>query len=91
MVINGLLLINYMVSFNPVQEQYFFGPDGATTAIKLENGTYNEYLGMRFYVTNQHLGAQGNTIVYTFKKGILGLRVMTDYKVTYRDEPYTLD
>jgi hypothetical protein len=85
LAVNVVLLVNYFVSFNPVNEQYFFGPYQNTTAIQLENNTYDEYMGMRFYVTDQKLASKGNTIIYTFKQGIFGLRVMTAYEVMYRD------
>lgn len=85
LAVNLVLLVNYLVSFNPVNEHHFFGPDGRSIAIRLENNEYDDYVGVRFFVNDDKPAARGNTIVYTFKEGIFGLRVMTAHEIIYRD------
>lgn len=91
LVINALLLINFIFSFDPVQETYRFrndmqsvGTRGGTkrqesTYIYLENGRYEAYPGIRVFLDYEEL-KYADDITYTFREGILGFRVMTDYQ-----------
>ncbi len=80
--INLLLMINFIFSSNPVTETYFFTKtkDGSreSTLIYLDLDKYDEYSGIRLFMSYDEVRFN-NTITYTFKKGLLGMRVMTDY------------
>jgi hypothetical protein len=84
--INSLLLINFIFSFNPVNETYKFTNDlqasrrgyQESTYIYLENDTYEEYPGIRTFLDYEEMRNKKH-VTYTLKKGILGFRVVTDY------------
>ncbi len=82
-----LFLLNFLISSNPVTETYFFefGAQRSrtgteeTTYITLENNTYDKYVGLRIFINYEEM-KDAVTITYTFEEGLLGLRVMKDYK-----------
>ena len=92
LALNFLLLINYTVSFDEKQEFYQFTGSYDTvinsnhsgvriqqsTLITLKDNAYNKYYGIRMFLRFEEV-VSANSIRYTFKKGILGFRVMTDY------------
>jgi len=45
----------------------------------LENNKYDEYPGVRIFLDYEEMRDKKH-ITYTFKEGILGLRVMTEYE-----------
>lgn len=87
LLINLLFLINYVFSRNPSQEKYLFHPVyqrsrggmQKSTLINLDNDVYAQYIGIRVFWS---LDAMTNRdrIIYTFKEGKLGVKVMTDYR-----------
>jgi hypothetical protein len=87
LVINSTILINFLFSFNPLKETYFFRNDTEITEdgkqksslLLLENNVYEEYPGIRAFIDYEKIKYKSH-ITYTFKNGILGLRVMTDYE-----------
>lgn len=91
LVVNAMLVINFIFSFHPVQETYTFENDEQrvikrreddtqeSTYIYLENSAYDEFPGIRTFLDYEEM-RNANRITYTFKKGILGMRVMTDYQ-----------
>ncbi|MDP1745191.1 MAG: DnaJ domain-containing protein [Bacteroidota bacterium] len=89
LLVNSILLINFIFSFNPVNETYHFKNDlqvarrgyQESSFIHLENDAYSEYLGIRTFLDYEEMRYKKN-ITYTFKKGILGLRVMTAYELS---------
>lgn len=95
MILNAFVIINFIFSFDPVQETYSFRKDiqsvstrrgserQASTYIYLENSAYDEYPGIRMFLDYEAMKYR-NYVTYTFKKGILGIRVMTDYQFGYR-------
>ena len=50
-----------------------------STYIFLENNKYDEYPGVRIFLDYEEMRDKKH-ITYTFKEGILGLRVMTEYE-----------
>ncbi len=94
LAINAILCLNYFISFNEYKETYKFqrgyywiatGPSKLSepdrqmnTKIALENDRYENFWGIRTFISVENIGPT-EKITYTFKKGILGLRVMVDY------------
>lgn len=92
LVLNTILVLNYFISFNPKQETYFYQRNSQivfsrigyrsysqnSTEITLQNNAYDNYYGIRVFVSEENIKG-GYKITYTFKTGILGIRVMTDY------------
>jgi hypothetical protein len=92
LTLNVLFLFNYLFSFDPVKETYGIGRNSeavyskiqrktitqTTTGITLENNAYEKYYGIRVFLSEDNI--RGGHITYTFKTGILGMRVMTDYE-----------
>lgn len=90
--LNIILLLNYFISFNPKQETYYYHRNTQvvfsrfgyrsysqnSTGITLENNAYDKYYGIRTFLSEENIKG-GYQITYTFKTGILGIRVMTDY------------
>lgn len=87
LIVNSLYVVNYTFSSNPVMETYRFKNSlqntwrgkRETTTIVLENNRYREYYFLRFFMDFKEMG-NSNKIRYTFKDGLFGLRVMTDYE-----------
>ncbi len=85
--INSLLLINFIFSFDPATENYEFTNDRQalrkgyqeSTYIYLENDAYEDYPGIRIFIDYEEMRYKKH-ITYILKKGLLGLRVVTDYK-----------
>lgn len=86
--INLLLAINYFISFNPHIETYSYKQEMTyrrrgtqyQNSIVLENYRYDEYTGIRIFL-DYNILVNGNTIKYTFKDGLLGIRVMKDFEI----------
>ncbi len=53
-----------------------------TSLIILEGEKYKEYKGLRVFLFYGEV-IDNNTVTYTFKTGIFGIRVMKDYKLSY--------
>lgn len=87
LIVNSFFLTNYIFSSNPVKETYQFQNDMQATRrgqqegtyIYLENDAYSEYPGVRTFLDYEEMRNRKH-VTYTFKKGILGLRVMTDHE-----------
>ncbi len=87
-VINIFFLINFAISFNPKTESYSYfhtthlsrsgSSYESSSFIYLENKAYEEYYGLRSFSDYTAL-EENNRITFTFKEGLFGLRVMTDY------------
>jgi hypothetical protein len=92
LIMSSFLLLNYYISFNPKQETYYFQyqlrehlgryeSTRKTTMIDLENKKYEEFKGIRVFLSLSKMrNGDAIKIRYTFKEGIFGIRVMTDYK-----------
>ncbi len=57
---------------------YSRGGNQSTSLIYLENNKYDGMVGLRFFADYDAM-KYSDRIVYTFKDGLLGIRVMTDY------------
>lgn len=87
LIISSFILINFFFSYNPTKETYAFQNDlqansrgnQESTYIFLENNKYDEYPGVRIFLDYEEMRDKKH-ITYTFKEGILGLRVMTEYE-----------
>lgn len=87
LLINLFLSINFYFSTNPQVETYNFKNEKymtnrgreRTTFITLAGNKYEKYYGIRVFASYDEL-AYSNKIKYTFKDGLLGIRVMYDYE-----------
>ena len=87
LIINITLLMNFIISRNPVQETYYFSNriessqkgGHESTFITLSNNEYEKYYGIRIFVNFEQM-RYSNRITYTFKEGLFGIRVMSDYE-----------
>ena len=79
--------MNFVYSSSAIFENYHFtkkmniGKGGkweATSFLLLENNMYADYPGIRVFIDYDSI--KGSTIKYTFKEGLFGLRVMTNYE-----------
>jgi hypothetical protein len=92
LLLNTILIINYYISFDPTQETYFYQKNSQmvfsrigyrsynqnSTEITLQNNAYDKCYGIRVFLSEENIKG-GYKITYTFKTGVFGLRVMTDY------------
>jgi magnesium-transporting ATPase (P-type) len=88
---SGLLLINFMLSSDPVVETYAFNHyrisdgnlDGSgksnSSFIRLEEGKYDDYPGVRFFFNYKSV-EKANRISYKIEDGLLGIRVVKSYQ-----------
>jgi hypothetical protein len=86
--ISLLLSINYIGSSNYSTETYYFNTSQSSkehsresTYIHLDYDQYEDYPGIRIF-WDYSVIQFNNTITYTFKEGLFGIRVMTDYRFT---------
>jgi len=87
LAINFALTVNYIFSSNPTTERYHFTNTKErtrrgfqkTTFILLDDNKYSEFPGIRLFLDYEAMMGSFQ-ITYTFKDGLLGPRVMTDYK-----------
>lgn len=87
LIINIFFLINYLISFNPKTESYFYfqttsssrtGTVHKSSIIYLEDKAYDDYTGLRSFFEFNNLD-NNNHITFTFKEGLFGFRVMKNY------------
>jgi hypothetical protein len=84
---NFFFSINYTFSSNPVVEKYSFahryqnirGRSVKTTSIDLEGKQYEAYPHFRRFLNYEKM-AYAHQITYIFEDGLLGLRVLKNYK-----------
>jgi hypothetical protein len=85
-LLNLLLLVNYTFSRHPVEETYLFrqvlqstrsGME-RSTLIELQDNKYAGYPGIRVFWSYSAMDGY-DQITYTFRDGLLGLRVMTNH------------
>lgn len=79
------LLLNFLISFHPVQETYeYYQLPGRrrqpSPVIRLENGRYDSYPGIRTDLFWSSFDG-GSQVTYTFRTGLFGIRVMSSYEV----------
>lgn len=87
LVVNFILLFNFYLSFNPVVENYTFknaqesmyNGKQNSTYIYLENNAYEKFPGIRTFIDYNEMEYK-NQVSYTFKTGVLGIRVMTKHE-----------
>ena len=85
--VNMLLILNFAFSNQPATETYSFRNKLQKTyngyqesnLIILEDNKYGRYPGIRIFANYEQTSGK-KYIVYTFKTGLLGIRVMTHYK-----------
>jgi len=83
-VLNLLFVINFLFSSNPGWETYSFkqrenSAEGKLAYINLENNRYRDYNGIRIFADFNSM-KDANRIAYKFEDGLLGFRVMKDFK-----------
>ncbi len=94
LIINFLFVINYFVSFDAIEETYTFsrnyqfvrsrrgygsGGSQLSSLITLPKGKYDEYYGIRTFISIEKLKF-ASKITYTTKRGLFGIRVVSNYK-----------
>jgi hypothetical protein len=87
LLINSFFVLNFVFSSNPTTEHYLYimtrektkSGSQETTLITLHHNEYSEYPGIRLFFDYDEM-RHGNSIIYTFKEGLFGLRVLTDYE-----------
>lgn len=87
LIMNGLFMLNFWGSSNPTIEQYEIWdeqtqtktPTHQNTLIMLENDVYSNYIGIRIF-SDIRVMQNNEHIIYQFEKGLLGIRVMKEYR-----------
>lgn len=92
LIINLFFLLNFLISSNPTTENYFYNQTRerykrnreleASSYIILENNAYEDYQGLRVFMSYREL-VSANNITFTFETGLFGFRVMKDYELKY--------
>jgi hypothetical protein len=97
LVLDLLLLLNFLICSDPRNETYAFYRHAETvtdrwgdrrqtyanTMISLEEQAYESNYGIRIFADEEQI-YRSNTITYTFQTGLFGLTVMTDYRFHHR-------
>lgn len=86
LIINSIFVLNYLGSSNPRTETYKFEKNIEEGLITLENRTYSKYGVIRFLSADAVRSS--NTVSYTIEDGLLGMRVVKDYKLTLEFRTY---
>ncbi len=76
---NILFLLNFILSFQTEIESYRF-IKGNSSIIKLENNKYYEQEWFRFFIDYNDL-REKDVIHYSFREGVFGFRVLTNYEL----------
>jgi hypothetical protein len=97
LIVNCFFLINYFTGMNPEKETYCFKSKiaevggrnshqkGKTTYIYLSGDAYKySYMTRSFFIDYKKMWGN-NQIIYTFERGIFGLKVRKDYKFVYSE------
>lgn len=95
MMVNCFLVINYFTGMNPKKETYCFKNEisevggrnshqkGKTTYIYLSGDAYKyAYMTRSFFIDYKRMWGN-NQIIYTFERGIFGLKIRKDYQFIY--------
>lgn len=84
--ISCLFAFNYWGSRNPVVEEYkftMFDEDHkSSTFIYLEDHAYEQYAGIRIFASYRQM-VNATHVIYQFEEGLLGIRVMKEYRFIY--------
>lgn len=96
-IVNCFFMINYFTGMNPKKETYCFKSKiaevggrnshqkGKTTYIYLSGNAYEySYMTRSFFIDYKKMWGN-NQIIYTFERGIFGLKVRKDYKFVYNE------
>lgn len=97
MIINAFFLINYVTGMNPTKETYCYKnkiaevgsrykhEKGKTTYIYLSGSAYEySYMTRSFFIDYKRMLFK-NQIIYTFERGIFGLKIRKDYQFIYNE------
>lgn len=97
MIINAFFLINYITGMNPTKETYCYKnkiaevgsrykhEKGKTTYIYLSGNAYEySYMTRSFFIDYKRMLFK-NQIIYTFERGIFGLKIRKDYQFIYNE------
>jgi len=97
MIINAFFLINYLTGMNPTKETYCYTnmiaevggrnshERGKTTYIYLSDNAYEySYMTRSFFIDYKRMLFK-NQIIYTFERGIFGLKIRKDYQFIYNE------
>lgn len=95
LIVNCFFVINYFTGMNPQQETYCFKnmisevggrnshQNGKTTYIYLNGDAYKySYMTRSFFIDYKKMWGN-NQVIYTFERGIFGLKVRKDFKFVY--------
>jgi hypothetical protein len=97
MIINIFFIINYVTGCNPQKETYCYknkiakvggrgsNETGKTTYIYLSNNAYEySYMTRSFFIDYKRMLFK-NQIIYTFERGIFGLKIRKEYEFVYSE------
>lgn len=97
LIINGFFLINYVTGMNPTKETYCYRnmiaevggkyshQKGKTTYIYLSGNAYEySYMTRSFFIDYKRMLFK-NQIIYTFERGIFGLKIRKDFEFVYNE------
>lgn len=89
LLVNGLFALNFWMSHHPRVEQYEIwneishtkSSQRQSTLIQLQDNAYENYVGIRLFADISQMQGYEH-IVYQFEDGLLGIRVMKEYRFT---------
>lgn len=97
MIINAFFLINYITGMNPTKETYCYKnmisevggkyshQKGKTTYIYLSGNAYEySYMTRSFFINYERM-LGNNQIIYTFERGIFGMKIRKDFTFIYNE------
>jgi hypothetical protein len=80
LLFNSIFIINYLGASQAKEETYRYKINFNKQTVVLQGNVYSKYNSIRFFYNNKDVRAN-NHITYTIKKGALGIRVVSDYKL----------
>ena len=96
-IVNCFFLINYFTGMNPKKETYCYKnkiaevggrnshKKGKTTYIYLNGDAYKySYMTRSFFIDYKRM-LGNNQVIYTFERGIFGLKIRKDYQFVYNE------
>ncbi|MDR6371520.1 5-bromo-4-chloroindolyl phosphate hydrolysis protein [Chryseobacterium bernardetii] len=96
-IVNAFFLINYVTGMNPTQETYCFRSmvsevgsvrshqKGKTTYVYLSGNAYEySYMTRSFWIDYKRMLFK-NQVIYTFERGIFGLKIRKDFEFVFNE------
>ncbi len=96
-IVNAFFLINYVTGMNPTKETYCFRcmisevgsvrshQKGKTTYVYLSGNAYEYSYMTRSFLIDYKRMLFKNQVIYTFERGILGLKIRKDFEFVFNE------